>query len=245
MTSVNESLDSESTSYRRPYTVHRQESLSELSRMNNLNTRFMSFLDTVKSETKRSQILSNTILEQKKEIFTNLTETNLNYYEELMSTKKYLNEVTLDLNNYQINERSNRIRIEWFSNLLKFELNNLNQRPNYNLALANSLNFHAQVNSELNKVTIPSVLVSQGSSTDQLNLSISTSSNMTSSQTSLSSMSCSSSSANVSEGLIEDINVIQVLLYIYIFQFNNISNNKLRFFLNSKIRSRHSRPVVT
>jgi len=213
--------------------------------MNNLNTRFMSFLDTVKSETKRSQILSNTILEQKKEIFTNLTETNLNYYEELMSTKKYLNEVTLDLNNYQINERSNRIRIEWFSNLLKFELNNLNQRPNYNLALANSLNFHAQVNSELNKVTIPSVLVSQGSSTDQLNLSISTSSNMTSSQTSLSSMSCSSSSANVSEGLIEDINVIQVLLYIYIFQFNNISNNKLRFFLNSKIRSRHSRPVVT
>jgi hypothetical protein len=218
MTTINQSSEAvgdQSRSYRRPYTVHREESLSELSRMNNLNTRFMNFLDTVKSETKRSELLTKTVLDKKQEIVGNLRTTNTGYYEQLMNTKKCLNEVTLALNSCQVNERSSRIRIEWFSNLLKFELENLNQRPKYNLALANSLNFQAQVNNGLEQTTTttPTEVVAHAASTDLLNLSISTNSNMSSSQISLSSMSCSSSSANVSDGGLEDviINVIIVL----------------------------------
>jgi len=91
MTTINQSSEAvgdQSRSYRRPYTVHREESLSELSRMNNLNTRFMNFLDTVKSETKRSELLTKTLLDKKQEIVGNLRTTNTGYYEQLMNTKK-------------------------------------------------------------------------------------------------------------------------------------------------------------
>ena len=155
----------------------------------------MSFLDIVKSETKRSESLKSSLFEEKQEIVVNLREYNLKYYEELMITKKFLNDVTYGLNTCQVNERSNRIRIDWFSSLLKFELDNLNKRPKYSMELANSLNFQCQVNQGLGFDDIRA-------SSDEIinNLSIST--NMSSSEISLSSMSCSTSSVssvNVSE----------------------------------------------
>ena len=122
-------------SYRRQFNA-KNENLSELDRMNNLNTRFMNFLDLVKCETKRSEYLQASLFDKKQEIVVNLRENHSKYQEDLLLTKKYLNDLTYSLNSVQVNERSNRIKIEWFSKLLKFELDNLNLRPKLNIVCA-------------------------------------------------------------------------------------------------------------
>lgn len=155
----------------------------------------MNFLDLVKSETKRSDDLKTTLNDQKQEIVSNLRENTSKYHDDLMITKKFLNDITYSLNKCQVTERSNRIRVEWFSRLLKFELDNLNQRPKLNVTLANNLNFQYQLNQvfEANQS-----MEYSGSSNEVLDLSLSTNSQMSSSQTSLSSMSCISSHSSSS-----------------------------------------------
>ena len=180
-------------SYRRQFNA-KNENLSELDRMNNLNTRFMNFLDLVKCETKRSEYLQASLFDKKQEIVVNLRENHSKYQEDLLLTKKYLNDLTYSLNSVQVNERSNRIKIEWFSKLLKFELDNLNLRPKLNIVCAPPPD--ASINYQISQIfNVNSSSSSSGVDyeSSQQFFSLSTTSDLSSSQTSLSSMSCTSS----------------------------------------------------
>ncbi len=134
-----------SLSYRRAHSL-KNEAQNELIRMNNLNSRLGSFVDIVKLETIRSDTLKQEVYEQKQEIIRNLDNNMSKYREDLLVTKKLLNEITFSLNSVQVNERSSRIKADWFAKLLKFELNNLHQKPSINFILTNNFNFSCQIN---------------------------------------------------------------------------------------------------
>lgn len=156
------------TPYRRAH-VFKNEAQSELTRMNNLNSRFMNFLDIVKLETKRSESLKSDVTEQKQEIIRNLGTNMSKYRDDLLTTKQLLNEITLGLNSCQVTERSSRIKAEWFAKLLKFEMENLNQRPSINLVLNNNLNFNYQISRAFDRVDRISAINSHENSNQSMN----------------------------------------------------------------------------
>jgi hypothetical protein len=201
MTTTITSFIEKETMFRR-----QSENQSELVRMNNLNMRFMNFLDLVKCETKRSEYLQACLSEQKQELVISLKENYSKYYEDLFNTKKCLNEVTYDLNAAQVTERSNRIKIEWFSKLLRFELDNLNHRPRFNAAYDLPIDYQL---SQLLSLPTTTNAASMSHEYENTNYCMSNHSNMSTSQTSLSSMSCSSSSNSYCEEIMTTINCYQ------------------------------------
>jgi hypothetical protein len=96
----------------------------ELKIMNNLNIRFMNFLNAVKSETIRCEQLKGNLIEQKRELVNNLDEKNLAYFETLKDSKMKLNDLCFNLSSFLVKERHNRILIDWYANMLKFEYEN-------------------------------------------------------------------------------------------------------------------------
>lgn len=93
--------------------------------MNELNNRFISFLNIVKCETKRNKFLDLCLCEQKRKIISENDEINKRFYQDLLNAKSYLNELCLSLNDSLVRERHFRIVAEWFSGLVKFEQDNL------------------------------------------------------------------------------------------------------------------------
>lgn len=65
-----------------------RRSNNELKQMNDLNNRFMSFIQLVKSETVRSEELKYSLIEQKEKYFADFRQTNRNYLEKLNAVKK-------------------------------------------------------------------------------------------------------------------------------------------------------------
>ena len=98
--------------------------LDELSIMNNLNNRFMNFLNVVKNETNRCEQLKSSLHEQKHEFMLNLEANSSRYHETLKESKKHLNELCYSLSNFLVKERHNRILMSWYANMLKFECEN-------------------------------------------------------------------------------------------------------------------------
>ena len=97
----------------------------ELAIMNNLNIRFVSFLNAVKSETIRCEQLKGNLIEQKRELVNKLDEKNLAYYETLKDSKMKLNDLCFNLSSFLVKERHNRILIDWYAIMLKFEYENV------------------------------------------------------------------------------------------------------------------------
>jgi len=97
----------------------------ELATMNNLNSRFMNFLNAVKSETIRCEQLKGNLMEKKHEYITKLDEKNLAYYETLKESKMRLNDLCFSLSSFLVKERHNLILIDWYANMLKFEYENV------------------------------------------------------------------------------------------------------------------------
>ena len=146
--------------------------VDELTLMNNLNSRFMNFINLVKSETNRCEDLKASLIEQKQIYFSNFTERNAKYYNDLTSAKKTLNDLCLGLSKTLIKERNNRILIDWFSKMVQFENNNMRNKSRlqinlnnmYTIDLSNrlnedspndnhiGLNFHSSSLNELNNV---------------------------------------------------------------------------------------------
>jgi hypothetical protein len=96
----------------------------ELATMSNLNNRFMNFLNAVKSETIRCERLKTNLIEQKHEFINKLEGKSLSYYETLRESKMKLNDLCFNLSNFLVKERRNRILIDWYANMLKFEYEN-------------------------------------------------------------------------------------------------------------------------
>lgn len=70
----------------RPVLLRRSN--NELKQMNDLNKRFVSFIQLVKSETLRSEELQQDLIEQKEKYFADFRQTNRDYLEKLNSVKK-------------------------------------------------------------------------------------------------------------------------------------------------------------
>ena len=102
----------------------RESDKNDFNVMNDLNSRFLNFLNLVKSETKRNELLEKNLAEQKQDWFNGVKERHGRYYDELVNNKRLLNELCLSLSNIQVKERHNRIIIDWFSNMIKFEMDN-------------------------------------------------------------------------------------------------------------------------
>jgi hypothetical protein len=96
----------------------------ELATMSNLNSRFMNFLNAVKSETIRCEQLKTNLIEQKHEFINKLEGKSLSYYDTLKESKMKLNDLCFNLSSFLVKERHNRILIDWYANMLKFEYEN-------------------------------------------------------------------------------------------------------------------------
>ena len=96
----------------------------EMNVMNDLNSRFMNFLNVVKNETNRCEQLKTDLYEQKHEFMVNLENSSVKYNEQLKESKKNLNELCYSLSNFLVKERHNRILMNWYANMLKFECEN-------------------------------------------------------------------------------------------------------------------------
>ena len=173
--------------------------LEDLNKLTDLNSRLVNFLNLVKDETKRNESLKTSLIEKKQEYLINLKENNFKNYENLLCHKKYLNDLCFGLNSEQVKERHNRIKVEWFSKLFKFEQENLKLKPKVKV-YSNFFNeisyFSMSSESELSQGS--SILLSQ--------------SNISSSQTSLSSLTSSMSSSTSSyetASIANSFNVLQ------------------------------------
>lgn len=99
----------------------RRSTNNELKQMNDLNNRFVNFIQLVKSETVRSEILQKSLVDEKERRFASLRLANATYVDNLAAVKKYLNELCLDVCHDLVREKHNKILIDWFSKLVSFE----------------------------------------------------------------------------------------------------------------------------
>lgn len=65
-----------------------RRSNNELKQMNDLNNRFVNFIQLVKSESVRSEELQYSLVKQKEKYFADFRQSNRNYLEKLNTVKK-------------------------------------------------------------------------------------------------------------------------------------------------------------
>lgn len=94
--------------------LHRTE--IDKKELNELNSRFVNFIQLVKSEQKKCENLTNNINELKKNIFSDHAELRQKYDYDLNLTREKLNQLCLELNNFVIKERNSRFLIRLYSN---------------------------------------------------------------------------------------------------------------------------------